>query len=90
MRKTKEIEESNAKVFTNEKRKDIIGVDYNPLKVNFNKIYEREGMCMKKDIILKEIREELDWKEKTLAYLFPNVFIKVYKKGIEKGFNSIM
>ena len=39
---------------------------------------------------LKEIEEILNWREKMLVYMFPRTFIKVYKKGIEKGFNSRM
>lgn len=43
-----------------------------------------------KDVVLKEIRKELNWKGKIISYFFPKTIIKIYKKGIEKGFNSKM
>lgn len=45
-------------------------------------------MKVKKDVVLEEIKKELDWKGKIVLYLYPKMFIKRYKKGIEKGFNS--
>lgn len=76
------------KLFTKKKSNDTIEEDYNPLKVNY-KIYERgSGSYSMKNEILKEIGEELNWKGKIFIHIFPKAFIKVYKKGIEKGFNS--
>lgn len=40
--------------------------------------------------IFNEIIEGLDWKSKIFVYLFSKIFIRIYKKGIEKGFNSRM
>ena len=40
------------------------------------------------DGLIKEIRNELNWKEKIIVKLFKNTFIKVYKLGIMYGFNN--
>ena len=34
---------------------------------------------------MKKIRKELDMKGKIISYMFPSVFIKVYKLGISFG-----
>lgn len=49
------------KVFTKNKPKDIINKNYNPLKVNYKLIYEREGIYM-------ESKKEK--KEKFVSLLF--------------------
>lgn len=41
-----------------------------------------------KDVVLNEIRKGLNLKERIISYIFPKTIIKIYKKGIEKGFNS--
>lgn len=73
-------------VFTKKEKNIIISKDYNPLKVNYELIYERDGLFMNetKDILLNEITEELNFIERIF---FKNKFIKVYKKGVRKGFN---
>lgn len=40
------------------------------------------------NIILGEIKKNLSWKERFIVHKFKKTFIKIYKKGIEKGFNS--
>lgn len=45
---------------------------------------------MEKDVVLDEIKEILNLKERIIARIFKNVFVKIYKKGIEKGFNSVV
>lgn len=45
---------------------------------------------MKKDVVLNEIVKELSWKEKIIVKMLKIIFIKIYKKGIEKGFNSVI
>lgn len=40
-----------------------------------------------KDVVLEEIKKELDWKGKVILYIFPKIFIKIYKLGIKAGFN---
>ncbi len=45
---------------------------------------------MMKNKELKEIKEGLNWKDKIFINMFPKMFIRTYKKGIEKGFNSRM
>ena len=82
--------ENKRKVFTKEKGNSRININYNPLKVNYRLIYKRrDGLHMEKGI-LKEIKAILNFKEKIFACLLRKTFIKVYKKGIEKGFNSKM
>lgn len=88
----KNIEKSRKKVFTKTKKKDIISKNYTPLKVNYRIIYKRrDRLCKMENLVLKEIKRDLyDWREKILVHMFPKTFTKVYKKGIEKGFNSRM
>lgn len=43
-----------------------------------------------KNIILKEIRKELDWKGKIISHIFPNIFIKVYGIASQKVTNNIL
>jgi len=84
--KKKKLEE---KVFTKKKGNDIISKDYNPFEVNC-KIYERRSeLHMKKNISLyeDEVLKELNLIERIL---FKRKFINIYKKGIQKGFNSRM
>lgn len=84
-------EENKGKVFTKKKAKDIIKKDYNPLKVNYRLIYKRrDGLYKMEKEILKEIKVALNIKEKIVAGILGKTFVKVYKKGIEKGFNSRM
>lgn len=73
------------KVFTKKEENNIINQKYNPLNKD-ESFYEREGLFMKgtKDILLDEITEELNFIERIF---FKNKFIKVYKKGVRKGFN---
>lgn len=42
------------------------------------------------NVIIKEIRKDLRRNEKVLILLFNKLCIKIYKKGIEKGVNSIL
>lgn len=51
--------------------------------LNFKKVFTN-------NMILKEIRRNLNVKEKILLHIFTKSFVKIYKKGIEKGFNSRM
>jgi len=80
--------ENQRKVFTKKKEKDIIKKNCNPLKVNYKRIYKRGSGLYMENIILKEIRKNLDWKDKIISHTFSKTLIKVYKLGIEKGFNS--
>lgn len=41
-----------------------------------------------KDILENEIIKELNFKEKIIFKLLKKMFIKVYKTGVEKTFNS--
>lgn len=45
---------------------------------------------MKKDVVLNEIKSELNFKERIIVKVFAKTFKKVYNKGIEKGVNSII
>lgn len=86
----KVLKENGKNVFTKKKGSSKIKKNCNPLKVNYRLIYKRrDGLHMEKGI-LKEIKAILNFKEKIFACLLRKTFIKVYKKGIEKGFNSKM
>lgn len=41
-----------------------------------------------KDVVLNEIKNELNLKEKIIVTVFAKTFIKVYKLGITFGFNN--
>lgn len=87
LKNSKKFAKIEKKLFTEKERNSKIKKDYNPLKVNY-KIYRRgNGLYMENDQ-LKEIRNVLNWKERILINIFPKTIIKIYKKGIEKGFNS--
>lgn len=40
------------------------------------------------NVVLDEVKNELNWKEKIIIKIFSKTFIKVYKKGITFGFNN--
>lgn len=42
------------------------------------------------DMMLDEIMKELNWKERIVLFVFKNICIKIYKKGIQKGINAIL
>lgn len=79
------------KVFTKEESNIIIKKNYNPFTVN-KKYLQRKGLCMKKekDILLEEIEKQLTLEEKKIIKKHTNICIKIYKIGIEKGFNANM
>lgn len=83
--KSKNIE----KLFTNSKSNNIMRRKYNPLKAN--KI-EREGLPMKEmnELVLQEIKQVLTAKEIEVLERHTEICVKIYKKGIEKGFNAKM
>ena len=80
------------KLFTKNKIIIIMKKNYNPLKVNCKSIYEREGLVMKKtnDIILEEIRKELNWKQKIVTKLFNKTFSKVCNLARKNTVNSML
>lgn len=41
-----------------------------------------------KDVVLNEVKKELNWKERVVVKIFKKSFIKVYKIGITYGFNN--
>lgn len=45
---------------------------------------------MKKEnvLLIKEIMQNLNWKERIIVKIFRNIFIKIYKIGITYGFNN--
>lgn len=40
------------------------------------------------NVVLDEIKNELNWKEKIIVRIFSKTFSKVYKIGITFGFNN--
>ena len=84
---SKNLKENERKVFTKKGGNSKINKNYNPFEVDY-KIYKRRDGLYMKNIVLEEIREELDWKGKIVSYIFPKTFTKLYKLGITFGFNN--
>ena len=42
---------------------------------------------MEKDIVLNEVKKELNWKERIIVKIFKKTMKKVYTEGVKKGFN---
>ena len=66
------------KVFTKNEEKGIIRLQYNLFIAN-NKNLQRKGFFMKeaKEIVVNELTEELNWKEKLIVKVFNKTFNKV-------------
>lgn len=66
------------KVFTKNEEKGIIILQYNLFIAN-NKNLQRKGFFMKeaKEIVVNELTEELNWKEKLIVNVFNKTFNKV-------------
>lgn len=45
---------------------------------------------MRRNVALNEIENGLNLKEKIIAKVFTKFALKIYKKGIEKGVNSVL
>lgn len=41
-----------------------------------------------KDVVLDEVKKELNWKERIIIKIFTKTIIKIYKIGITYGFNN--
>lgn len=39
-----------------------------------------------KDVVLNEVKKELNWKERIIVKLFKKTFCSVYKSGMRNGF----
>jgi len=55
------------KLFTKEKKSNIMRINYNPLKVNYNLICEREGVNMEEEVIVKELSKKYNKKEALIS-----------------------
>ena len=66
------------KVFTKNEEKGIIRLQYNLFIAN-NKNLQMKGFFMKeaKEIVVNELTEELNWKEKLIVKVFNKTFNKV-------------
>ena len=67
-------------VFTKNEKKGIIKLQYNLFIANNNKKkLQRKGFFMKKakEIVVNELTEELNWKEKLIVNVFNKTFNKV-------------
>ena len=40
-----------------------------------------------KDVVLNEVKKELNWKERIIVKLFAKTVKKVYTEGVKKGYN---
>lgn len=41
-----------------------------------------------KNVVLNEVKKELNWRERIVVKLFNKTIIKIYKIGITYGFNN--
>lgn len=41
-----------------------------------------------KNVVLNEVKKELNWKERIVVKIFSKTFYKIYKIGITYGFNN--
>ncbi len=82
------MEKNEKKLFTNEESNNIIRKN-NPSKANK---CEREGLPIKEmnELVLQEIKQVLTAKEIEVLERHTEICVKIYKKGIEKGFNAKM
>ncbi len=67
------------KVFTKKKIKDTIKKKYNPFEVNYKIYKRRDGLYMNKEV-LKEIKKDLNFKERVIVHINKNTFFKVFNK----------
>lgn len=44
-------------------------------------------MNVEKDVVLNEIKKDLNWKERIIVHINKKTFVKVYKQGLKDGFN---
>lgn len=84
------MKENLKNIFTKDKCKCIMKKKYSPFIVNSKKYLRKKGLSMKdeEDIILKEMQKDLTLEERKIVKLYFDVCMKLYKKGIEKGFNA--
>lgn len=40
-----------------------------------------------KDVVLNEVKKELNWKERIIVRIFGKTMKKVYTEGVKKGYN---
>lgn len=40
-----------------------------------------------KDVVLNEVKKELNWKERIIIKLFAKTIKKIYTKGVKEGYN---
>jgi len=88
LKNVKKDEKYNGKIFTKNKRKDIIKKNYNPFDKDYNSIYERGGLYMEETkVTLKRLTKKSNWKEKIFVKIFRKTCIKLYRKGMADCFN---
>lgn len=75
---SKKIEKNKKKVFTKKRISNTIRKKYNPLSKDCY-CYKRGGRYMEKEI-LKEIKKDLNFKEKIIVHINKKTFIKVFNK----------
>lgn len=91
MKKEKLFKKETNNIFTKLGQKYYNKQKYNPLYKD-EKIYKGDGLIMKKtketkNVILNELTKELKYKERLMVKLFPNIFIKIFRKGMIYCFN---
>lgn len=85
------VKKREQKVFTKKKGNDIISKDNSPFKVNYRLIYKRrDGIYKMEDEILKEIKKDLNWKERIIVNINKKTFIKVFNKMRIETINKLI
>ena len=57
------------------------------MQLYFVQSSDRRGDEYMKDVVLDELKKELNWKERIVVKLFTKTMKKMYTEGVKKGFN---
>ena len=91
IKEVRKVKKDEEKVFTKRKGKDIIKKNYNPFKVNVRLIYKRrDGLYYMEKEILKEIKRDMNFKERIVININKKTFIKVFNKARIGIINKLM
>lgn len=91
MKNVVEVKKKERIVFTEKEDDSRIKKNYNHLEVNCKSIYKKGVDCINmRNLILKEIREKMDFKGRVVSYIFPKTCVKIYGLASKKATNNIL